>query len=155
MKKALWAGVALAVIGVSAATAGVIDDRQTIMKGFNNASRTLGGMARGTTPFDAAAAAAQLQVLSDGGAKLTSLFPAGSDKDTDTAKTLALPTVWSDTPGFLAAAAKFNADVKTAQATTDAAGFTAAFMAVNGDCGGCHKTYRAQPPRPAAPPPAQ
>src|ERR1700761_9315930 len=112
MKRALLAGVALAVIGVSAATAGVIDDRQTIMKGFNGASRTLGGMARGTTPYDAAAATAQLQILSDGAAKLGALFPAGSDKDTDTAKTLALPTVWSDQPGFQAALAKFAADVK-------------------------------------------
>jgi cytochrome c556 len=153
MKKALWAGVALAVIGISAAVAGPIEDRQAVMKSFNDAGRALGGMARGQAPYDAATAKAQLQILSDGAAKLGGLFPPGSDTSADpNVKTLALPTVWSDTAGFQAAAAKFAADVKTAQATTDAAGFTTAFMAVNMDCGGCHRTYRAQPPRPPGAP---
>ena len=61
-------------------------------------------------------------------------------------------TVWSDPAGFAAAAAKFSAGVKTAQATTDQASFAAAFQTVNADCGACHRTYRAQPPRPAGAP---
>lgn len=152
MKKAILTGLLLASVGVTAVWAGPIEDRQAVMKSFNDAGRALGGMARGTTPYDSAAAATQLKVLSDGAAKLPGLFPAGSDQSTDTLKTLALPTVWSDMPGFMAAAAKFSADVKTAQATTDAAGFTAAYMAVTADCGGCHRTYRAQPPRPPGAP---
>lgn len=157
MKKALWAhllmgSLLLTAVGVSAATAGVIEDRQTMMKQFGTAGRTLGGMARGTTPYDSATANAQLQLIADGAAKLPGLFPAGSDKDTDTAKTLALPTVWSDSAGFAAAAAKLNTDAKAAMATTDQASFATAYQTVQADCNACHKTYRARPPRPAGAP---
>ena len=153
MKKTLLLGLLLAGVGTAAALAGPIEDRQAVMKSFNDTSRTLGGMARGTAPYDAAAAKAGLQVLADGAAKLGGAFPAGSGVSADPAvKTLALPTIWSDPAGFQAAAAKFTADVKAAQATSDQASFATAFMAVNADCGGCHRTYRAQPPRPAGAP---
>jgi cytochrome c556 len=141
--------IGLAMIGVSAASAGVIDDRQNIMKGFTAANRTLGGMAKGMPAYDPATAAAQLQVLSDGSEELFALFPVGSDKDTNTAKTLARPTVWSDNSGFQAMSAKFAADVKAAQMTKDAVSFTAAYTAVAADCGACHLTYRT--PLPPAP----
>jgi cytochrome c556 len=147
MKKTILLGLLLAGVGTAAALAGPIEDRQAVMKQFNDASRILGGMARGTAPYDATTAKAQLQILSDGAAKLGGAFPAGSDKSDDPAvKTLALPTVWSDSAGFQAAAAKFAADVKTAQATSDQAGFTAAFQTVQADCGACHRTYRAPLP---------
>jgi len=152
MKKSVVAGLLLATVCATAAMAGVIEDRQAIMKDFNTASRTLNGMAQGTVPFDQAAARVQLQLIVDGSAKLPTLFPAGSDQSTDTVKTLALPAVWSDTPGFTAAAAKISADAKAAMAATDAASFKVAFQAVQGDCGGCHRTYRAAPPRPAGAP---
>jgi len=157
MKKAFLAGVVLVTLGATTALAGVLEDRQDIMKGFGNAAgRVLGGMAKGTTPFDAAAAKTQLQLIVDGAAKLPTLFPAGSDQNTDTAKTQALPTVWSDMPGFKAAAAKLGTDATAAMAATDQASFATAFQTVNADCGACHKVYRAAPPpRPAAPPPAQ
>src|SRR4051812_24332722 len=111
MKKALLAGIALAMLGVSAATADVIDDRQTVMKGFNTANNDLLLLTKDT--YGPAAAGALLQVIGGGAAKLGALFPAGSDKDTDPVKTRALPTVWSDAPGFQAALAKLIADVKT------------------------------------------
>jgi cytochrome c556 len=154
MKKAFWAGLILAALGTSTALAGVIEDRQDIMKNNNNASRVLGGMARGTAPFDAAAAKAQLQMIVDGVAKLPTLFPAGSDQGTGTTKTLALPTVWSDTAGFKTAAAKLGSDAQAAMAATDQASFATAFQTVQADCGACHKTYRAAPPRPAGAAPA-
>jgi cytochrome c556 len=135
--------------------AGALEDRQDIMKNNNNAARVLGGMARGTTPFDAAAAKAQLQIIVDGMAKLPTLFPAGSDQSTGTTKTQALPTVWSDPAGFKAAAAKMSGDAQAAMAATDQASFTTAFQTVQADCGACHKTYRAAPPpRPAGAAPA-
>jgi cytochrome c556 len=166
MKKTILLGLLLAGVGTAAALAGPIEDRQAVMKSFNDTSRTLRGMAMGTTPYDATAAKAGLQVLADGAAKLGGAFPAGSDVSADPAvKTLALPTVWSDPAGFQAAAAKFTADVKAAQATTDQASFAAAFQTINADCGACHRTYRAQPPggggrgpgagAPPAPAPAQ
>jgi len=152
MKKSITIGLALAVFGATAAIAGVVQDRQDLMKANNAASRTLGGMARGTTPYDKAAANAQLQILVDNSAKLPSLFPAGSDKDEGTVKSGATPAVWSDNAGFIAASTKLATDAKTAMAATDQASFAMAFQAVQGDCGGCHRTYRKPPaPRPAPP----
>jgi cytochrome c556 len=154
MKKTFWTGLLLVTVSASAALAGALEDRQDLMKQFNGVGRTLGGMVRGTTPYDAATANAQLQILVDGAAKIPGLFPPGSNMDSATAKTQALPTVWSDTPGFQAAAAKLGTDAKAAQAATDQASFTTAFQTVQADCGACHKAYRAAPPPRTAPPAA-
>ena len=151
MKKSVVAGLLLATVCATAAMAGVIEDRQAIMKSFGGTGRTLGGMANGTTPYDKAVADAQLQIIVDGSAKLPALFPAGSDQSTDAVKTAALPAVWSDSASFAAAAAKINADAKAAMGATDAATFKVAYAAVQGDCGGCHRTFRAAPQRGGAP----
>ena len=145
MKKALLAGIALSALCVSAATAGVIDDRQTIMKGFNTANNDLLLLTKDT--YSPATVGALLQVINSGAAKLAALFPAGSGTDTDTAQTRALPAIWSDAPGFQAALAKLSADVKAVEATKDAASFGIAYSAVATDCNDCHRTYRARPPR--------
>ena len=150
MKTSGWAGLLLVAISASAAFAGAIEDRQALMKSFGASGRPLGGIAKGTTPFDAATVNAQLQIIVDGSATIPGLFPAGSDSGAT--KTGALPTVWSDNAGFQAAAAKLGADAKAAQASTDQASFATAFQTVQADCNACHKVYRAPPaPRPAAP----
>jgi cytochrome c556 len=152
MKKSLCAGLLLAAVSASAALAGALEDRQALMKQFNLDSKLLSDMARGTTPFNATAANIELQALVDGAARIPGLFPAGSNMDSASAKTLALPTVWSDTAGFQAAAAKLGSDAKAAMAADDKASFATAFQTVQADCNACHKTYRAAPPpRPAAP----
>ena len=136
MKKTLWAGIALAVFGISTASAGVITDRQNIMKSFGQANTALNGMAN-PNPYDTALAQVQLRVLNDGAAKLGAMFPAGSDKSSDPAeKTLALPTVWSDTPGFQAALTKFVTDVKAAQVAYDSP------QLHRGLCGGGGRLWR-------------
>src|SRR5476651_1537881 len=61
------------------------------------------------------------------------LFPAGSDKG----ETKALPTVWSDMPGFMKASAGANA-------AYDKLATAAAFGDVGKACGTCHTTYRAK-----------
>jgi cytochrome c556 len=155
MKKTFWAGLLLVTVSASAAFAGALEDRQDLMKQFNTAGRTLGGMARGTTPYDAAAANTQLQILVDGAAKIPGLFPPGSNMDSATTKTQALPTIWSDSAGFQTAAVKFGADARAAGITSDQATFATAYQTVQADCNACHKTYRApQAPRPAAAAPA-
>ena len=161
MKKALLAGISLGLLCASAAMAGVIDDRQAVMKSFRDASNNLLLFTKDS--YTPAAANVQLQILLDGAAKLPALFPAGSDKDpSGTAKTLALPTIWSDTPGFQAALAKFVAAVKVTQAAKDASSFGEAYGVAARDCDDCHDIYRqrpqfqrpgaALPPRPAPPP---
>src|SRR5580693_9249500 len=123
MKQSLWAGLLLVAVSASAALAGALEDRQALMKQFNLDARLLGDMARGTTPYNETAADIELQALVDGAAKIPGLFPAGSNMDSATTKTLALPTVWSDTTGFQAAAAKLGTDAKLAMAATENASF--------------------------------
>jgi cytochrome c556 len=151
MKKSVVVGLLVTVLGATAAFAGAIEDRQDLMKQNGGTGRILGGMARDPSTFDAAAAKVQLQILVDNSAKIPGLFPVGSD--TGATKTQALPTVWSDTAGFKAAAAKLGTDAKAAMAATDGASFAAAYKTVQGDCNACHMTYRA-PQAPRAPAPA-
>jgi cytochrome c556 len=146
IKKALLAGIALAMLSISAATAGVIQDRRTIMTGFNTANNDLLLLTKDT--YSPTAAAPLLQVISTGAAKLSALFPPETGDNVDTTETRALATVWSDAPGFQAALAKLIADVKTAQDIKDAASFGAAYTEVASDCQACHRTYRGRQPRP-------
>src|SRR5580704_3997212 len=108
----------LAATTASAALAGPVDDRQTLMKGVQAATKDGVGLSRGTVPFDAAKAKAVLQVYIDASAKLPTLFPAGSDTDP---KSTAAPKIWTDMAGFKAAAATFGADAKAGLAATDTA----------------------------------
>ena len=70
-------------------------------------------------------------------------FPAGSE----TGDTKALPAIWSDNAGFVAAGndtvAKLQA-LRVAATTGDGAAFQAAWQAVGPACGACHRTYRAR-----------
>jgi cytochrome c556 len=93
------------------------------------------GPASSVTPI-----AAKLKELS---VALPTLFPPGSDKG----DTKALPTVWSDRPGFLAAA-KAEDDaidaLSLAAGSGDMTKVAAAFGAVGKTCGACHEKYRAK-----------
>lgn len=81
--------------------------------------------------------------LSAWAASIPSMFPAG----TNIAGSKALPTVWSDAPGFAAIAAKYSEDAaKLADLAkaNDKAGFAAQWAVVRSNCESCHKTYRAE-----------
>ena len=72
---------------------------------------------------------------------MPALFPAGSN----VGRTTANPAVWSDRPGFEAAAARYaEAATKLAQLAeaNDKAGFAAQYQVVGETCGACHKAYR-------------
>jgi len=71
------------------------------------------------------------------------LFPAGSDKG----DTKALPTVWSDMPGFLAASKNADAaydKLAVAAGSGDLAALTTAFGDTGKACGACHEKFRAK-----------
>ena len=71
------------------------------------------------------------------------MFPAGSDKG----ETKALPTVWSDTPGFVQTSKDANAaydKLAMAAGSGDMAATAAAFADVGKACGACHTKYRAK-----------
>lgn len=140
MKKFALAALAVATIGVTAAFAGPIEDRQALMKSFAPSLKDATALSRGTTPFTPAAAKAAMDPLVAAADKIPGMFPKGSD--TGATKTTAAPAIWSDAAGFKAVAMKFGADAKAASAATDQTAFAAALKNVQADCGGCHKTYR-------------
>src|SRR5581483_3630740 len=73
------AAVLLLACGASAALADPITDRENLMKGVQAATKDANGLAKGTTPWDAAKAKAAAQVYIDAAAKLPTLFPKGSE----------------------------------------------------------------------------
>ena len=141
MKKLVLA-VSIVAFAISAAYADPIADRKAIMKERGKLVGEIAKMAKGETPFDAAAVLTTLQGLQANEAKvdIDALFPAGSDKG----DTKALPKIWQDMAGFKADGDKYLADVKAAVAAppADVDAFKAQFNTIGGDCGTCHQTYR-------------
>ena len=129
----------LALCGVSAAIAGIVEDRQALMKSFGPATKDALGFKNGTTPFDAAKVKATMQIYIDAAAKMDKLFATAPKADE---KTKASAKIWAESAGFKAEVSKFSADAKAAAATTDTASFAAAFTKVTADCSSCHGAYR-------------
>jgi len=145
MKKIASTTLLFALLGTAAAFAAAHDDRVAVMRANGAATGALRGQ---VAAFDATVVKTQGQILVDNAAKIKAAFAPG----TDTNDPGALPAVWSDAAGFTAAANKFATDAAAVAAATDGPSLQVALMAVNGDCGGCHRTYRAPPaPRPAPP----
>lgn len=76
-------------------------------------------------------------------------FPAGTDvpQGTNPGQTRALPAIWTDNAGFLAANNGALAQLASLRATAvagDAAGFATAYGQVGPSCGTCHRGYRAR-----------
>ncbi|MBV9548330.1 MAG: cytochrome c [Alphaproteobacteria bacterium] len=145
MKKFAFAALALATLGATAASAGPIEDRQAIMKGFAGPMKEAVALSRGTTPYTPAAAKAAMDPLAQHAETFIGLFPKGTEAG-GAVKTGAGPAIWTDASGFKAAGMKFIADTKAAGSAKDQAGFADALKAVQADCGACHKTYRVTAP---------
>lgn len=76
-------------------------------------------------------------------------FPAGTDvpQGTNPGQTRALPSIWTDQAGFLAANNGTLTQLAALRATAvagDAAGFAAAYGQTGATCGTCHRGYRAR-----------
>ncbi len=137
---ALAAGAMVGGATLALAQADVVKERQDNRKQTAAAMRAIKGIidAKGATT-DAVAQAAKLKTLEIAFVKM---FPAGSDKDSK-----ALPTVWSDSAGFMAAskASEVAYDKLSAAAGSgDMAALTAAFADAGKACGGCHDKFRAK-----------
>ena len=138
---ALAAGAMVSGVTIAWAQADVIKARQDDRKQAAAAMRAIKGIidAKGPTAgaVEQAAKMKQLQVAFD------KLFPAGSDKG----ETKALPTVWSDWPGFQAASKNADAafdKLAVAAGSGDMAALTAAFGDAGKACGACHDKFRAK-----------
>lgn len=129
-------------VGVSAASADPIEERQEIMKERGGLLRILAPVAQERQPFDAATVLDALERLSanaEASTDLDTLWPEGSQEGSDSAA-----TVWSDREGYQAASDKFAQDVAAAVAAApqDLAAFQAVFAPVAANCGACHEVYR-------------
>lgn len=144
MVRRLTAALAAGIITAIAATAvtaqaDVIKERQALLKQFGDATKPIGGMLRGSVPFDLAQVQAALDLYVKDAKVLPTLFPAGSG----TGDTEALPAIWTNKADFDARFVKLGTDAAAARAAiTDEASFKASFPGVVRNCGGCHDTYR-------------
>lgn len=140
LKKGLVAVAAIVVLTAGVAAANVIEQRQKIMEGIGEATKPVGGMLKGSAPFDLAKVQAALKAYEDGAKKMPELFPDNSKTGN---KTTAAPKIWEDANGFKAAFDKFGKDSAAAlDAIKDEASFKANFPGVLKNCGSCHEQYR-------------
>lgn len=101
----------------------------------------IGAMVQNRVPFDAAALAANAEIV----ATLSTLPFAAFGEGTDVGDTKALPTVWSQRAKFDAGATRMQqavVELNSAAKTGDMAKIRPAFGAVGATCKGCHDDFR-------------
>jgi cytochrome c556 len=138
---ALAAGAMVGGATIALAQADVIKQRQDNRKETAATMRAIKGVidAKGDvkTVVPQAAKLKELEIA------FVKLFPAGSDKG----DTKALPTVWSDSAGFMAASKNVDGaydKLAVAAGSGDLAAVTAAFGDTGKACGACHEKFRAK-----------
>jgi cytochrome c556 len=138
---ALVSGAIVGGATIALAQADVIKQRQDNRKEAAATMRSIKGVIDAKGDVKAVvASAAKLKQLENA---FEQLFPPGSDKG----ETKALPTVWSDRPGFLAASKNVDAaydKLAVAAGSGDLAAVTAAFGDTGKACGACHEKFRAK-----------
>ena len=112
--------------------------REEVMEEIGKAMGVLGGMAKGETAFDAAAAEAAKAKIAEEAAQIATDFATQGEPDPASE---AKPEIWTSWDDFLKKAdalkvAAEGADVSTAEA------LGAAMGAMGGACKDCHTTYR-------------
>ncbi len=138
---ALAAGGIVGGATITFAQDDVIKARQENRKQTAAAMRAIKGIIDAKGPTSGAVEqAAKLKTLE---VAFDKMFPPGSDKG----DTKALPTVWSDSAGFMAASKNADAaydKLAAAAGSGDMAALTAAFGATGKACGACHEKFRAK-----------
>ena len=132
----LVAGAALAHDGVKNPA---VMARMQGMEDIGAATKVLGQMAKGATPFDQEAAVRELSRIVSLAAEIEPLFKA---EESDP-KSEALPAIWADFPDFTAKAAALQAAAGgAALSLEDLDGLRAALGRIGDTCKACHRTYR-------------
>jgi len=134
-----------ATLTAGLAFAGVDDQikaRQDEMKANAAGLKTLVGIMRGVTPYDPAVVKSSLDAMTAAMATAKAANAWDVSAKTGTTPTHALPAVWDDAAGFAAAMKSFENAISTVGATTDEAGFKAAFTTIGQACKDCHDKYR-------------
>jgi cytochrome c556 len=137
----LLAGVAASANGAHPAAdpAGIVKGRQAGMRMSGAVMGAIkGAIDRGDDVKTQAFAA---RSIASWAATIPGMFPEGSNVE----PTGALPTVWSDSAGFAAKAAAYQAaatKMAAAAQAGDKEAFAAAFQETRGACGACHDGYK-------------
>jgi cytochrome c556 len=141
---ALLAGMAVAQDGPTPEEQAV-NARQSHMSLYAFNLGTLGGMAQGSIPYDAAQATAAAENLNH----LVQIDQSGywipGTAQGEVERSQALPAIWENMEDFNARHAALQDAVATlvTAAGTDQAGVGAALGGVGQACGACHQAYRA------------
>lgn len=101
----------------------------------------IGAMASGRAPFDAAAAAANADIV----ASMSKLPYAGFGEGTGSGETRAKPEIWTDRAKFDAAASKMQEEVAKLNVAAKSGNLDqikVAFGAAGQSCKACHDNYR-------------
>jgi len=101
----------------------------------------IGAMSAGKVPFDAAAAAANAEIV----ATMSKLPYSAFGEGTGTGETRAKPEIWTNRAKFDAAAAKMQEEVTKLNVAAKGGNFDAiktAFGAAGQSCKGCHDDFR-------------
>lgn len=144
--KSIVAGAIVLGLGFSLAYAAADDQikaRQAEMKANGKAMGALVAIMKGETPYDAAIVKASLDAMAaaDAAAGEAKAWDASSMEGA-TVETWAKPEIWAEGSDI---GAKYQAwvDARAAlAATTDEAGFKAAFPALGAACQSCHEKFR-------------
>ena len=143
MNRILISSALALLLATGAAFAGSdpIKARQQLMEETRDAAKTVGGMLKGETPFDAEEAMQAFETWKKTAAKVGELFPEGSESGHDTE---AKATVWSDRAGFDKELENFavKVDAAIAAAPDSVEALKAAAGPVFGSCKNCHEGYR-------------
>ncbi len=133
--------IALTFVGSIATTSYASEDqikyRKGVMKAVGGTMGSLAAILKGKAPMKHApaltTAMVQLSVVA------ADIFPKGSGGD----KTGAKDNIWTEGVKFQASVKAFQtAALNISKASGDKAAFGAAFKALGGSCGGCHKPFR-------------
>jgi cytochrome c556 len=143
--KTMTASAAILSVGITVAYAALSGDdaiktRQACMKGQGKMMGVLVPMMKGEKPYDAAAVTAAMAESEAGCGLWAEFWPEDSMKGT--IESYSKPEIWSDKAGFEKASNDAYAALQALKATTDEAGFKAAFPAVGNGCQGCHEKFR-------------
>lgn len=132
------AGIALAHTGAT----GVVKMRMEMMSEIADSMKTIGGMIKGTTGYDAVSAATAARTIRDHAGKISEMFPAGSTEKPSEA----LPAIWENPGEFMRIANELEASADRLASRSSLAGESSAikqeFIAVGKTCSACHEKFR-------------
>jgi len=131
-------------LALSLAAAGLASDpiaeRQKTMKKIGESMKALGGMARGESPFDAAAVKSNAETIAESLDHAKSLFPEGSGQGST--ETWAKPEVWTERAKFEKTLQSAHEAAVSLAAVSEEGSYRQALGALGQNCRSCHDSYR-------------